>query len=949
MKKLLLVGALALGGVSCAPDIKQDPAPDNIVAQFDPAGSPAVLPLPNDLAINPATGLVAAPIDPNAPAAQQEFTRDYLNTLNGFPTTAAATTKIADLDEASINADTVRFIDLLQGTPIATPSVTVTRTYDAATGTLTIAPPATGWPKGGRYAIALVGGANGLKGKNGKPVIGSAVWAFASSPEPLVTCEDLTAPNCQATTEIIPSTKTDPAEKLADQTASALRLEQLRRAYRPLLDALETQNVSRQDVVLVWTFRIMNMPEATFNPSPDPAAAVIPFPNDLLINPATGKVNLQAPAGASAQLQQLFEGLRTLDGFSTTSAIVSESSNTLGPIDTGSRLDPGSLETGTRFVKLTPGGTAPNMRVCLSCVSSGPVSANNPQQLQFVPNVPLDEKSRYAAIMTTDLKDERGRKVAPSGAFALLRMASPLVVDGKSQVSGVPDATANALEPVRQGFKPMFDALDAAGLKRAQLALAWSFTTQSTISDLAKLHALPSTLYAMNGLPASASYVTDRTGTLLAVMNSSNPQLPTANIGKILQGNLFAPFALTGPAGTLNPAQPRIDRIPFVLTTPNTTMPAAGYPVAVFSHGLTGNHMNGLAIASALASQGYAMISIDNPFHGERSSCVGTAAQLGQSSDDAACADPVTQRCETTLSAATAATYGRCVARDTATANTCDPAPTASPNGDLECSLVSQGRCLPTGKCEGGDFRRASAGGPPVISGANFLNLANLFATRDNFRQHAIDLAQVVRVVNSNEIDAQIAGSSGIATLKLDGTKVVYLGQSLGAILGTLSTSVAPGVGNVVLNVPGGSLTDILLTSNAFATQRTAFLAGLSAQGINPGTAAFDQFIGLAKMILDPADPVNYSYYVENGTVPAGREALIQYITNDEITPNATTLALINAANNRDPSKKKVETSVVNPAGLTERHGFLLNFRDRAVTEAAQNEAVQFLKTGMKP
>jgi hypothetical protein len=284
MKKLLLVGALAFGGVSCAPDIKQDPPADNVIAQFDPAASPAVVPSPNDLALNPATGLVAAPIDPQAPAAQQEFTRDYINTLNGFPTSVVATTKITDLDPSTINPDTVRFIDLLKGTPIATPSVEVDTKYDAETGTLSISSknPA-GWPKGGRYAIALVGGEGGLKGTNGKPVVGSAVWGFASAENPLVTCEDLTAPDCRATTEIIPSEEHDPVKRHEDQTATALRLEQLRRSYKPVLDAIATQGVEREDIVLLWTFRIMNMPEATF----DPAAGVVPFPNDVLLDPTT--------------------------------------------------------------------------------------------------------------------------------------------------------------------------------------------------------------------------------------------------------------------------------------------------------------------------------------------------------------------------------------------------------------------------------------------------------------------------------------------------------------------------------------------------------------------------------------------------------------------------------------------------------------------------------------
>lgn len=947
MKKLLLVGALALGGVSCAPDIKQDPAPDNSVALFDPTASPAAVPLPNDLAINPATGLVAAPIDPNASAAQQEFTRDYLNTLNGFPTSAVATTVIAGLDESTISADTVRFIDLLQGTPIATPSVVVDRKYDATTGTLSIIPPATGWPKGGRYAIALVGGANGLKGTNGKPVIGSPVWAFASSKEPLVTCEDLTAPNCQTATEIIPSTKTDPAEKLADQTASALRLEQLRRAYKPLLDALETQNVNRDDVVLLWTFRIMNMPEATFNPSPDPAAAVVPFPNDLLISPTTGKLTLTAPAGASPLQQQLFEGLRTLDGFSTTSAIVSESSNTLGPIDTGSRLDPGSLEAGTRFVKLTTGGTAPNVRVCLSCVTSGPVSALNPQQLQFVPNVPLDEKSRYAAIMTTDLKDERGRKVAPTGAFALMRMASPLVVDGKSQVSGVPDATALALEPIRQGFKPMFDGLEAAGLKRAQLALAWSFTTQSIITDLAKLHAIPSAVAQQNpqAMPAAPLYLFEVTGNIKGAMTASG--LPTGNIGKIFEGQILTVNTLTGTGGTINPDSTkfRIERTQFLLALPMAAAPAEGYPVTIFSHGLRSHRNTALPLLNAMAGAGHATVSMDTLFHGERSSCVGITAQAGLGAidtPDKACAG-AGQRCETN---AASPSYGRCVSD---TRNVCNPSSPAT--GDYACAAAGQGRCIGTsateGQCEGGTF--LTSNNAVAISGWNMLNLTNLFATRDNFRQHTVDHAQLARVLTGTGIDDQLAAQGAGA---LDGNKLNYVGQSLGGVLGPLYTSVSPNVKNAVFNVSSGNLTGILLTSPALEAQRNGFLATLTAQNAAPGTAAFDQFIGLAKMILDPADPANYIYHVENSpTAPQGRQAFVQYIAEDQVIPNPLTAELIKSANDRAATAKKVDSFQYTPTTaelpVAKRHGFLLDFSGNpAITTQAQTQAIEFLNTG---
>ncbi|MBN1208903.1 MAG: hypothetical protein JXB05_28855 [Myxococcaceae bacterium] len=961
MKKLLLVGALSLSAAACAPDVKQDPAPDVVVAQFDPSASPAVVPSPNDLAINPATGLVNAPIDPNAPAAQQEFTRDYLNTLNGFPTSVVATTKLADLDKDSISlGTTVRFIDLLQGTPIATPAVTPTVAYDEDTDTLAIVPPAGGWPKGGRYAVALIGGANGLKGVGGKPVVGSAVWEFASSDKPLVTCEDLTAPNCQSTTDLIPSDEEDPAERIKDQTASALRLEQLRRSYAPLLDAVASQGVEREDIVLLWTFRIMNQPEATF----DPAAGVIPFPNNILLKrneDGTTQVNLPIPPGASPTQQQLFAGLNTLDGFSTTAPIVSENGNDRGVIDTGSRLDAVNLAQATMFLKLTPGGTAPQVRACLNptadplCppptrTAEGTVP-NNPQQLLFVPQVPLDEKSTYGAVLTTGLKDERGRFLAPPGAFALVRLSSPLVVDGRSQVSGVSDANANALEPLRAGLKPMFDALAAQGLPRSKIALAWAFSTQSTVSTQQKLHALPATQYGPAGLPNSPLYLFDITAQVP----------PSANVSKVFQGSIVLPFVVTGPGGTLNPTQPRMHRVPFLLAVPPVTAetPANGFPVTIFSHGFRSHRNTALPIINALAEKGHATIAIDTVFHGDRSSCAGITAAAGITegdggpaitTPDGACA---VGTCD--ISDPASPTYGRCVAPG---GETCDPSPTAAIPGDIICSQAGQGRCIqrsanPTdGTCEGGYFK-VSASGTPYISGWNMLNLGNLFATRDNFRQHTIELAQVERVLAADGIDALLTAQ---AAGKLDGTRIHYLGQSLGGILGPIYTAASPNVQNAVFNVPGGNLTGYLLTSPAFAQAKAGFVANLASQKIYQGTPAFDQFLGLSRMILDPADPINYAYAVENGPAsPTGREALIQYIDQDQVTPNPTTEALINAANNRAADQKQVATSKFTPdpqesLPLPLRHGYLLDPRvSSTIRDAAQSEAVNFLETGALP
>jgi hypothetical protein len=105
-------------------------------------------------------------------------------------------------------------------------------------------------------------------------------------------------------------------------------------------------------------------------------------------------------------------------------------------------------------------------------------------------------------------------------------------------------------------------------------------------------------------------------------------------------------------------------------------------------------------------------------------------------------------------------------------------------------------------------------------------------------------------------------------------------------------------------------------------------------------------------MILDPADPINYIYAVENGPVtPAGRESFIQYIEGDLVIPNPTTEALIDAATDRAEGAKELDsyqfTSREGNVPLDKRHGFLIDFQGNpSVTAKAQNQAIGFLETG---
>ena len=516
MKRLLLL-ALATAFAACSPDVgvSPDQSVNFVEAEFDPAHS--VIPLPNDLVFLDAAGKVQPTLQSPATGgtdAQNEFNRDYLNHLDGFPLESTASVLFdKPIDLASVklfdgtNPDaTLAVFDLKKGVLLTNLSVTVA---DAANGgqTLNFIPPSGYWERGGQYAVVVLGGANGIKGRtSGQTVTGSPTWDLVLSSTPLLTC-DASGNNCIPATSAIPTTAKDPAAQLDQQVALAKQLEALRASYKPILDGVQAQipGLKRTDIALVFTFTITSQAEVTF----DPAHLTIPFPNDAL-NPTGDKVSIPAESGLPPDL---VAGLNTLDGFSTTAPIVSENGEGTGPL-IGGRVDAATVALGTtgtmNFLAAGAGTgalpTTPNGSVkahaCLNCPGivmtqpdGGPIllpdGGPKPDTLAIVPDVPLTERTLYAAYITTDLKDTNGKNVLASPAFALVRSSAPLFDGTHSTVSLLTDAQASQLEPLRAGLKPLFDQLALNGLPRTKLALGWAFTTQSTVSVLSQLHGAP--------------------------------------------------------------------------------------------------------------------------------------------------------------------------------------------------------------------------------------------------------------------------------------------------------------------------------------------------------------------------------------------------------------------------------------------------------------------------
>jgi len=938
---------------------------------YDPSAAPPRVPTPNDAAINATTGLVQ--IDPNTPGyseAYKEFITDYLNTLDGFPASAAAAGQSnADLDPASVTTGSVVVVGI-DGSPAPGYGVS----WVDATNTIAITPAGGSWGKGRHLGVVVFGRRDADVSAMTKPasverigggaVVASTAMALLRSPDPLVTCpnDDLTSPECALAITAAPIS-----------LGSAVLLEGFRRPVDDAIELAVANGRSRDEVALAWTFKTVSYPEATF----DPSAAIVPFPNDVLRNAMTNRLALPIPDGGSMLQQQLIAGLNTLDGFSVTAPIVSEGSAERGAIDVG-RLDPELLDAGTGFFRVTMPGTAVPVSVCLDCTSSllpDGGAPSTPQQLQFVPQLPLAEQAQYAAYLTTDLKDLDGHKIIPASAFALARLSQPLCSGGVGGVSTVPvlsdvqacgTATSPGLEALRTGLQPLIGLIQMTrGVTRQRLALAWAFTTQSTVSQLSQLAGAVTANMAPGAISTTVSAAPIATaGGVPAPLSAVYGALPSAAIGAVYAGTLTLPFGLVGgstgllpasvPGGVILPPNNwATQKSAYMLTVPSGAAPMNGWPVVIFGHGLTSNRTPMVAISNALATAGFATLAVDVVWHGERNTCNGVGAYIRQSTgsttatDDFGCASPSDPSMPDPVNTQCQAATGRCIARP---GGNITPA-SCTVGGDAVCLAQNQGYCV-AGTCEGATFSRQT-------NAWAFLNLSNLFAARDNFRHYAIDLTQLVRVIKADAFMA--AGGPD-----LDGTVIHYVGQSLGGFNGTLFAATNGDVQHVMLNVPGADQVGTLLTSPGFASVRTGFLGQLAAQGITPGTPQFDQLTVLFRTIFDRADPQVFGSTAVNRVMPANRKVFIQYIENDFVVPNATTEKLIRAASSgaEQPYVERVMATLLPdpppmmscmPAAMTDqlcasqRHGFLLNFVNPSVTAAAQTKAATFITTGVVP
>ncbi len=533
----------------------------------------------------------------------------------------------------------------------------------------------------------------------------------------------------------------------------------------------------------------------------------------------------------------------------------------------------------------------------------------------------LDQKTRYALVVTRKIRDTDGRRIARRSVLAALGESQGRSVRDRIQLRAFRESLLEAqVQVTRAGFSPR----ELAGLS--------VFTTQSTTSFIEKVRrgldrakapkpdfelglGGESTVFALGDVDSIT--FNRQVGTAPDI--ASSPVVIQAlgirpgAVGTLAFGSFRSPefrnenqFITQIPTRTGVPRPTGAEDVFFNLILPAGTPPANGWPVALFGHGFGGNKEGLPIFAAILASQGIATMGINVAGHG--------GGELG------------------TLSVALS-------------------------SGD-EVVLPSGGR----GIDQNGD---GMIGGTEGFS-ANPAAPERTISNRDGLRQTVIDLMQLVRVVKSG-VDVDTDG-----VRDLDPERIFYFGVSLGGIYGTMLLGTDPEIRAGVPNVPGGFLIDIARLSPAFRPAIGAALAARTPSLINvggpigldfdenvplrnmppivndvAGASDIAQFLDNSQWISNAGDPVTYAPHIRKDPLRGNRRkpVIIQFARGDQIVVNPTASALIRAGELTDRATflrndllfaMAPDTTPVNP------HGFLGNILNPLLGVAGQTQIAAF-------
>jgi len=258
--------------------------------------------------------------------------------------------------------------------------------------------------------------------------------------------------------------------------------------------------------------------------------------------------------------------------------------------------------------------------------------------------------------------------------------------------------------------------------------------------------------------------------------------------------------------------------------------------------------------------------------------------------------------------------------------------------------------------------------------GVNAAAPATIISGRDGLRQTVIDLMQLVREI---QVGVNVVGDSAP---DLDASRISYAGQSFGGIYGAQFLALEPDVHQGVLNVPGGSITEIARLSPSFrglvgaalffrapnlynvlppAANFQDFVENIplrdEAPRIDtvPGASRIQRYLDWGEWAQNAGNPVAYAPHLRADPlagVPA-KSVIVQFAKGDRTVPNPTASALIRAGGLEDRAtyfRNDIALATVPGYAVANPHTFLTNLSGAPAPFAvgAQQQLATFLASG---
>ena len=403
----------------------------------------------------------------------------------------------------------------------------------------------------------------------------------------------------------------------------------------------------------------------------DPGTQVMPLPNDVVWessdNPNPSEVYLAPAATDSTEMAQLKQ-LVNAQGLSGLSPNMFLTIPVTGTVNTSTlqfivfRTDDPNLPV---FLQAVATGDQAGAATALAqmeirtqndfVISTDP---DVPDVIKLLPRTPFTPGASYCVVVPSTLTDSLGYPVHSSLTMEALKSEQPFA-------AGSPFIQLEALRAAfNDGSPSLFDieqaitgAATGTAWTRDNVLVMWTFNTAaSTLSLTPTTQGASTVAYPVDGgtnefavtaatfkggadafaptADASVQWKNPSDGTYgatpigipfatymaaAAAQDASLTAIPTTGVGNIYFGEFQSPTLASNFTST--------DSVPFLLTVPATAEPAGGYPVVIFQHGITRSKLDALPLASTLAQDGYAVLAIDAPLHGDRTPAGETSGQ----------------------------------------------------------------------------------------------------------------------------------------------------------------------------------------------------------------------------------------------------------------------------------------------------------------------------------